>query len=177
MKMVTRYHPLLVSLHWLLFALILLSLGVGFFVLRNMPNSDPQKIGILLVHMSAGMAILALMAVRLAVRLWTSHPPQASIGVRLADRLAKPVHYGFYVLVLMMAATGLATALLAGLNEIVFQGSGEPLPADLGVYPTRVAHGYAASIFVVLIGMHAAAALYHQFVRKDGLAGRMWFGR
>jgi len=28
----------------------------------------------------------------------------------------------------------------------------------------------------VLIAAHVAAALYHQFMRKDGLLSRMWFG-
>jgi cytochrome b561 len=29
---------------------------------------------------------------------------------------------------------------------------------------------------MLLIAGHVAAALYHQFVRKDGLLRRMWFG-
>lgn len=44
MKPASRYHPLLVALHWLLAALILAALAVGFFGLAAMPNADPQKI-------------------------------------------------------------------------------------------------------------------------------------
>ena len=43
-----------------------------------------------------------------------------------------------------MVGTGYATAILAGLNRIVFQGSGEPLPENFAVYPTFIAHGYIA---------------------------------
>jgi cytochrome b561 len=50
MKQVTRYHPLLVALHWLLAFLIIAALFAGFFLLARMPNSDPQKIRVLLVH-------------------------------------------------------------------------------------------------------------------------------
>jgi hypothetical protein len=46
----------------------------------------------------------------------------------LLDRLAPITHCGFYVLVLFMAGTGFATAIPARLNEIVFAGSGDPLP-------------------------------------------------
>jgi cytochrome b561 len=174
---VSRYHPLLVTLHWLLAALILAMLGAGFFLLAAMPNSDPQKIGILLIHMSAGMFILALMIIRFIVRMSTARPAQATTGHRLPDRIAPLTHYGFYLLVALMAGSGLATAILAGLNRSVFQGTGEPLPSSFAIYPTFVAHGYLALLLIGLIALHLLAALYHQFSRKDGLLRRMWFGR
>jgi len=43
--------------------------------------------------------------------------------------------------------------------------------------PYHAAHGYIAKLLVGLIVLHASAALYHQFVRKDGLLARMSFGR
>jgi cytochrome b561 len=76
-----------------------------------------------------------------------------------------------------MVGTGYATGILAGLNRSVFQGSGEPLPASFAIYPTFVAHGYLAAILAGFIVLHALAALYHQFVRRDRLFRRMWFGR
>ena len=175
--LVARYHPLLVALHWLLAILIIAMLGAGFFLLARMPNSDPRKISILMVHMSVGMLILLLMTVRLVVRMRTSRPPDSTTGLRLLDRLAPVVHYGFYGLVLLMVATGYATAILAGLNRIVFQRSGEPLPSSFETYPTFTAHGYLALMLTGLIILHLAAALYHQLARKDRLLQRMWFGR
>ncbi|SDT14442.1 cytochrome b [Bradyrhizobium canariense] len=175
--LVSRFHPLLVALHWLLAILIIAMLGIGFFVLAAMPNVDPQKIGILLVHMSVGMLILALMAVRLVVRAWTSKPADATTGNRLLDRLAPAAHYGFYGVIFLMVASGYATGILAGLNRIVFQRSGEPLPPSFAIYPTFVAHFYLALILAGLSSLHVAAALYYQFVRKDRLLRRMWFGR
>src|SRR5207244_12354053 len=130
------YHPLLVILHWLLAVLIVAMLSAGFFLLAPMPNIDPRKIGILLVHMSVGMLILALMAIRLIVRMRTSSPPRATTGNLLLDRLAPVIHYSFYVLVLIMVGTGYATAILAGLNRSVFQGSGEPVPTSFAIYST-----------------------------------------
>jgi cytochrome b561 len=177
MKPAVRYHPLLVTLHWLLAVLIIAMLGIGFFVLGEMPSSDPQKIGVMLLHMSAGMLILALMAIRFVVRLRTSKPASATTGTPLLDRLAPVLHFGFYLLVLLMVATGYATAILAGLNRIVFQGSGEPLPPSFAAYPSFAAHAVLATVLAGLIVLHIAAALNHQFARKDGLLRRMWFGR
>ena len=177
MKQVARYHPLLVVLHWLLAFLIIAALFAGFFLLAAMPNSDPQKIRVLLVHMAAGMTILALMVVRFIVRMLTSRPAPATTGHPLPDRIAPITHYGFYVLVLLMVATGYATGILAGLNRIVFQGSGEPLPESFAVYPTFIAHGYIALLLAGFIVLHVLAALYHQLIRRDQLFRRMWFGK
>jgi cytochrome b561 len=176
MKTVTRFHPLLVALHWLLAVMIIAVLPVGFLVLAPMPNTDPQKMQLLMFHMAGGMFIVFLMTVRFVVRLFTARPPDQSIGNAVADRIAPVVHYGFYLLVLLMAATGLATAIIAGLNKSVFQANGDPLPADFDVFPTFQAHGLFAFLLAIFALLHTAAALYHQFVRHDGLFRRMWFG-
>ncbi|MFP3568456.1 cytochrome b [Paraburkholderia sp. SIMBA_030] len=173
---VSRYHPLLVTLHWLLALLITGALVVGFFGLAATPNTDPQKIGVLRLHMAGGMLILGLMAIRFVVRMLSARPARATSGHPSLDRIVPLFHYGFYVLVVAMVATGFATGILAGLPAIVFAGSGAPLPPSFAIYPTRVAHGYLAVVLVGFIALHVVAALYHQFSKKDRLLGRMWFG-
>lgn len=177
MKQVSRYHPLLATLHWLLAFLIIAALSSGFFWLAATPNADPQKIGVLRVHMAGGMLIFVLMGIRLIIRMGTSRPAGATTGYPLLDRIVPISHYGFYVLILLMAGTGYTTAILAGLPEIVFGGSGAPLPPTFLTFPTRVAHGYIAALLVGFIILHVLAAFYHQFVRKDELFRRMFFGR
>lgn len=174
---VSRYHPLLVTMHWVLALLIIAALTVGFFWLASMPNSDPRKIGVLRVHMAGGMLILGLMIIRFIVRVRTTRPADATTGYPVLDRIAPITHYGFYILILLMAGTGYATAIIAGLPAIVFGGSGAPLPPTFTIYPTRVAHGYIATLLAGLITLHVLAAFYHQLVRKDGLFQRMFFGR
>jgi cytochrome b561 len=44
------------------------------------------------------------------------------------------------------------------------------------VFPTFRAHAVLAALLTILIAAHIAAALYHQFVLKDGLFRRIWFG-
>jgi cytochrome b561 len=38
-------------------------------------------------------------------------------------------------------------------------------------------HGLSWTLLLLLLVVHVGASLYHQFIRKDGLFGRMWFGR
>jgi len=177
MPSVSRYNRWLVALHWLLAVMIVVVLPVGFLVLAPMPNTDPQKLQLLMFHMAGGMFLLTLMVIRFVVRMVTSRPPAVSTGYPLADRFAPVTHYGFYLLVLLMAASGLTIALLAGLNRSVFQHSGEPLPADFDVFPSMQVHGLVATLLALLIVLHVVAALYHQFVHHDSLFRRMWFGK
>ena len=170
-----KYHPALVALHWLLAALVVFMLVMGAVSLEHIPNSSPEKIFALRGHMVIGMAILALTLVRLAARFSTRKPPPATTGHPLLDRAAVLAHYGLYALVILMAASGLATALSAGLPDIVFSGSGKALPESFAAYPARTVHGIVGSVLAFLILVHVIAALWHHFVRRDGLLRRMSF--
>ena len=172
-----RYHPLLVSLHWLLAFLIALSLGMGMFSLQEIANSSPDKIFALRVHIIAGVLILVLTLVRFVVRFSAPRPEPASTNNNFLDRIAVITHYGLYLLVVLMAASGIALSIQAGLPAIVFGGSGAPLPESFAIYAPRFAHGVLATLLLALATLHVLAALYHQFVRRDGLLSRMWFGR
>lgn len=172
-----RYHPLLVALHWLLAVLLIGALAGGMLHLQHIPNDSPDKIGALRVHMIFGVVILALTLVRLVVRLLTRKPAPVSTGKPLLDLVGRGVHFLLYALVILMAASGFAMAFQAGLPDIVFGGSGAPLPASFAGLAPRAVHGVIAALLVGLIALHALAAIYHQFVLRDGLLARMGFGR
>ncbi|UCV17854.1 cytochrome b [Ferribacterium limneticum] len=170
-----RYHFALVTFHWLLAVLLLVALGMGSLVLQHIPNESPDKINALRGHMVAGGLILILTLIRLAVRLKTSHPTPASTGNIMLDRLAVLAHYGLYLLVVLMAASGIALSIQANLPAAVFAGTAA-LPASFEDFAPRLGHGLIAKALIALITAHILAALYHQFVRRDGLLSRMWFG-
>lgn len=171
-----RYHPALVALHWLLAAMIIGGLVAGGFGLANTPNADPFKLFSLKMHMSIGIGILVLMVIRLLTRFLTKKPPHADIGNKTLNKGAIAAHYLLYALVIAMAASGLAIAKEANLFPIVFGGSTEPLPVDFSDIAPRAAHGALAIVLSLVIASHVLAALYHQYIRKDSLFSRMWFG-
>jgi len=170
-----RYHKALVALHWLLALMLIVALAMGTFVVKTVPNSSPDKIGALQGHMIAGGLILILMLVRLLVRLKTDHPAPATTGNALLDRVAPAMHWAFYLLVLLMVGSGVAMSVLAGLPGIVFGGVGS-LPVNFDALLPRAVHGLVAKLLMLAIGLHIAAALYHHFIRRDGLLSRMGFG-
>jgi len=174
--LVSRYHPALVALHWVLALLIIAALALGALVMVKIPNASPMKLEALRSHMSGGMVILVLMLVRLMIRARSAHPAPASAGHPLLDRLAWASHRLFYVTVIAMAGSGIIMALQTGLFDTVFFGHGR-LPSDFWVFPIRGVHYALSRLLILLITVHIVAALYHAVVLRDGLLGRMFFGR
>ena len=172
-----RYHPALVSLHWLLTVLIIVALLMGSNILSQIPNDNPEKIFALKMHMISGFIILVLMVVRVIVRKVTEKPAAADAGNALLNKAGVIAHYLLYLLVFGMVGSGIGIAVLAGLPDIVFNNSGVALPENFNDILPRLFHGIIAKILFAMIILHVLGAMYHQFVRKDSLLSRMWFGK
>ncbi len=168
-----RYHPVHVILHWLVAALTILLLLAGMFVLSPTPND--QELQLLGGHKIMGFLLGVLMITRLVTRFVFKRPAPADAGHPALNFLGNFVHFLLYIGVFAMMFTGGALSQAYGLNEIL-NGNGA-MPKDLFVYPERFMHGNVSYVMLVLIAMHIGAALYHQFIRKDNLIGRMWFGK
>lgn len=168
-----RYHPVHVLLHWLIAFMVIGALIIGMVYLDT-PNT-PEKIPYLQLHSIWGFVLFALMVVRLITRFTLKRPAPATTGNAFLDQVAKVTHFLLYFLVLGMLVSGLGMSVQANLMA-VFQGQAE-LPADFRVFPPRLGHGLTYSLLFIVILLHVGAALYHQFIRKDNLLARMWFGK
>ena len=168
-----RYTGGAVALHWTM-AVLIVVVGVLGLLHDSWPRST-QKFWINL-HALIGLLVWVLIVVRLAWRL--RHPPPAlppEIGV-LPRRLSYAVHLLLYVLVFVIPLVGIVTFVWHGraFDFGLFR-------VDFGVrsnraifHPTEDLHGYLAYTLFTLIGIHLAAALWHQFVWRDRLLQRMW---
>ena len=103
------------------------------------------------LHVWIGLAVLALVVVRLGLRL-AQGAPSAEPG--LPGQLATWGHRLLYALMLAVPVGG--GVAWFGLNEEV---------GDV--------HGAAANALMILAGLHALVALGHHFVLKDGILMRM----
>jgi cytochrome b561 len=172
----SRYHPVLVALHWVMAPLIIAALALGALVMAKLPSSDPMKLAALRAHAIGGASIGFLMLVRLALRTRTRSPEPARTGNLGLDWLARTSHRLFYVVVIGMVGSGIYMALQTGLLSILF-GPGKALPVDFWVYPVRAVHYTLSRILMVLIVLHVLGVLYHTLIQRDGLLRRMTFGR
>jgi cytochrome b561 len=170
-----RYHPLQVTLHWLVVVLVFAMFVIGKSMSR-LPN-DAEKLTPLALHMSVGIITLLVIVFRFVMRMRLPKPAHASTGNTLLDWVGKIVHYALYALVFLMAVSGLSLSMQAELAPIVFGGSGASLPADFYDFAARVLHGFIAPTLFLLILLHVGAAFYHQLALKDNLLSRMWYGK
>lgn len=170
-----RYHPAHVVLHWLMFLLVIMMLGVGKFVLPGIPTDNPQKASMLQTHVYIGGSIAVLLVVRLILRFTVKIPAPADAGNAFLNFLAKAVHFLLYILLIGMAVSGLGIFQSADLPS-VFAGEAS-YPQDFFAYPPRIGHGLVSTVLLLLILLHVGAALYHQFILRDNLLSRMWFGK
>lgn len=170
-----RYGTMAISVHWLSAILILALLGSGFQAGNAM---DPAaKAAFLRFHIPVAIAVLLLTLLRI---VWWWRFDVKPLPVRGSpawqERIARAVHVAFYVVILGMVASGIGMMVLSGAGPAIFGEAGAPLP-DFRDYPPRVPHGLGAFLLVALLVFHTGAALYHQFFLRDGLLGRMWYGR
>lgn len=159
-----------VILHWMLAVLILSMLAVGFAML---PTSDPRKIGLLAAHMMAGMMILALTLLRLVIRVRASRRRSVAGKATRLMAVSRLMQAGSYILVLAMTGSGLAAAVMSGLNQVVFGGASQPLPASMSRYPAFAVHSALAIALAALVAVHVAIIVYEQLVRKSRPLARM----
>lgn len=169
-----RYHPVHVTLHWLVAVLTIFLLAVGILVFPRTPNAD--EVQMLGVHKIAGIFLGLFMIIRLITRFVFKRPAPADAGHPALNVVGKIVHFLLYAGVFTMMFTGDSLDEAYGLENIL-KGSGETIPENLFVYPQRILHGNLAYIMIALVAMHIGAALYHQFIRKDNLIARMWYGK
>ncbi len=176
MSEVKRYHPAMVVLHWFLALAILGMFALGSFVLDDMENTDPKVVGLMQLHIIGGIAILVLTMVRLGIRVKRPRPAPIVTGKPLNDKLATGVHHLLYTLTVLVIAAGLVLAFTADLFPILFSHSGT-LPKDFEKFTSHDVHGFLANFLIVVVGLHVAAALQHQFILKDNILARMSLAR
>ncbi len=168
-----HYGSVAVTIHWLSAILILVLIGSGF---RAADMQDTAaKAAILRFHVPIGLTVLLLTLARIAWWLFADKKPGSIAMPKWQDLSARAVHLLFYIVILGMAASGIGMMVLSGAGAVLFAGAEGPLP-DFWDYKPRVPHGLGARLMVAAFVLHTGAALYHHFVKKDGLLKRIWYG-
>ncbi|HEX3847419.1 MAG TPA: cytochrome b [Steroidobacteraceae bacterium] len=170
----SRYGAGAVWLHWIMAVLIVV---VGTLGLLHDDWPDETQAFWINVHALLGLLVFALLWIRIAWRR-THRPPELPAGAgELARRASYPVHLSIYLLLVAIPILGIITFIWHGRVFDFGLFKFNPGIAKNGAvfHPTEDWHGYLAYALFTLLGVHALAALWHHFVRRDGLLRRMWF--
>ena len=177
MPRIERYHPIAMSLHWLIAILIAAGFGLGTFMV-DLPFS-PNKLKYFSWHKWLGVTVFLLAVARVAWRF--GHPPPADgPGPAWQYRVAHITHWTLYVLIIVTPISGWIYSSSTGF-QTVYLGL-VPLPDLLAKDPTlkvplKLLHLSLNYTMAALVAMHVLAALKHHLIDRDSVLLRMLPGR
>ena len=129
------------------------------------------------IHRSVGMLLLILLVLRFLWRLANPKPDDAELSPleRVASRT---VHWGFYPLLFALMVSGYLISTADGRPIQVFNWFSAPsLIQKKGLEDAAgELHEVLAYVTMLLVVLHAAAALKHHFVDHSSILKRMWSG-
>ncbi|MFG1296125.1 cytochrome b [Xanthobacter variabilis] len=171
----TRYPALPRALHWLTVLAVIVVYGVTYLE-AFFARGTPERAWIWWTHISVGLFLLLVLALRVPVRIFGPMPGpsrQISRPVALASEAA---HGLLYLLVIVTPLVGIYLAFLRG-DAVTFFSLftiPSPVPVDRAFAGTvKEVHEVLANGLVLLALLHAAAAIAHHVVLKDDVLKRM----
>lgn len=165
------------SLHWIVAVMLLVQFILGWLT-ENAPDRQAEFI-FGRSHFQLGMLLAGLILMRLLWRLSNTAPPPLPDEPAWRRRLATTVHSLIYLTLIVLLISGYIVWVhmrepmdLLGLVTVPTVFS--PVPDNESLWAGAwYVHFFAGWTLVGLTILHVVAALYHQFVLRDGLVRRM----
>lgn len=162
--------------HWGMALLILLTIPAGLLMVQS-EISRGLRDALFLYHKNVGVLLLILVLARLVWRWRAPAPPPLTGLPALQKRIALLTHGLIYALLIVVPLAGYVRVRAGGFPIEVLNALGLPtlVPrSDALAAVAKSVHYYSGLAISALIALHIAAALYHGFVRRDGVLERMW---
>lgn len=163
-----------IVMHWLV--LIVIVIAYATMNLKGMaPRGSTERAALALIHYTAGVSVLVLMVLRMALKVKNSDPAILPPPPRWQVIAAKSLHGILYLMFIALPVLGVAS-LYFGQVAWHFFGFAMPVAAvaDSEMQHTlKEIHELIANTGYYLIGLHAAAAIFHHYVMGDNTLERM----
>jgi cytochrome b561 len=157
-------------IHWGT-ALLVLSAWVIGSAMEEVPRGAERDLA-MQIHASLGVLVLGFAALRVA---WTAVSPRPRTAGPVWQRIgAGVVHLALIGLTVVIPLSGLFDRWARGRTVTVFGGYVLPAPSSVpGGRAWGEVHEALAGVLVAVVAVHVVAALWHQFVLRDGVLARM----
>ena len=155
---------------------MMLVFGQGFDDIKTPDEMDFSLRG----HSTLGFTVITLLVLRILWRIGNPPPALPETVAPAQAMLSKLSHLLLYALMIYLPATGIYTA-----------AAHEYAVLPYGAFDVRQAFSFLGSsdfdgrrflheigtwLLIALLAVHILAAFLHQFVQKDSVLRRMWFG-
>jgi len=162
-------------LHWLTAVLVFSTLFIGFVMVTSLGSYASLR-G---VHMTLGVVVLAIVAVRAANRFTHRVPKLPDTVGWVEHKLVVGSELTLYALLLAQPLVGWAMVSASGRPAVVFGFLALPpiAPFDSDLYfVLRQTHSLLAYALVAVIAAHVSGVLLHTLTLRDGMLSRMTVG-
>ena len=162
------------ALHWLIVLLVLSQFMVAVLMPDIGPRTQPGTL--INLHLSLGVLIVVVTAVRLVNRLLDPVPLDERDVPVWESSAARATHLAFYFMLLAGPLLGWASASAHRLPVTLFGLAQLPAlaaPRARWALTAGDIHSVTMWILLGLAAFHAAVALYHHFIRRDTVLRRM----
>lgn len=159
--------------HWLTVLLVAAMFGLGLYM-AQLDYTD-WKLRLTVWHEAIGVLVFLITLARLGWRLY-SPPPPPPPAPWVEHMAAQAAHYFLYFCLLAMPLLGWMGSNAYGFPVMWFGviPLPNPLPKSDALGAILLgAHAWLAYAMGAAILVHAGAALYHHFVRRDSILTRM----
>ncbi|MFG1400970.1 cytochrome b [Xanthobacter sediminis] len=175
----TRYPPLARALHWLTVLAVIVVFGLTYLT-GLFERGSPPRLLIWWLHISFGLLLIAVLAVRIPNRIFGRVPAPSKQISRPVAIASEAAHGLLYLLLIATPLVGVYLAFLRG--DAVTFFSLFTIPSPIAVDRTFArqvieVHEWLANALVIVALLHAVAAIGHHFVLKDDVLRRMLPGR
>ena len=173
---VAAYDPGLRTIHWLMAALIFVTLPLGVWA-SLLPSGGEVRIEILFFHKSIGVTVLGLIVLRIVWRLIAGAPAYTEPLGKLTQVASRAGHFALYALMIAMPVSGYLGS-TAGGRAVSWFGLFE-LPRlvakdrSLAVAASG-AHLVFAWMLAFVLAAHLGAVVWHAMIKRDSVLTRMW---
>jgi superoxide oxidase len=170
-----RFDETSIMLHWITALLIVVQFA-SVWMHESVSHQGSLAASLLSLHRGAGSLVLIVVVARLIWRRYFAYLPPFPTSMPAAQQIvAKANEYGLYLLLLLMPVSGLARAVFRGQPFGLFLWQVPVLTAANPMLRHLFAqmHEVGATALMVLIGLHAGAALFHRLILRDDVLQRM----
>lgn len=165
-----KYSNGTVFIHWISLLLILILIPSGFIMANTRPEDG--KIFLLRLHVFIGATVFVLTLFRVYFFFKHKRPARLETGNYLHNRMIVWIENSFYIVLLLLAISGILTIVSGGLGQAIKTADYTILPEKLDV-PPLTGHQSLAKLLMALLIVHIIGVANHYIKFKENTLKRI----
>ncbi|WNJ17109.1 cytochrome b/b6 domain-containing protein [Pontibacter sp. G13] len=170
----STYSKRTVWIHWVSALLIFGLIYTGI----NMEHGEhaPAKFDLYRIHFGMGVIVFVLTIIRTLALFRDPRPAHLYRPGSFHQRFIAFVHRGFYVVILWMCVSGIASLFLEGIMPAILSGQFADLP-EIGLdgfHPIMLSHHIVAKFVFLLLIFHLVGFVMHLIRKQENTLPRVW---